>query len=199
MRSLTDPTEGNPFPAAGDFQYPNSPPPTYNQFFNNRPQEPLNLATEGNVYKADVKWLLWNTGQPPSPQTLATSLEWPGNSTNYADNGDATLTQATPNYPHIVRGYVHPLNALDTSLNKGDFVANNNVSGTASEVADALNQHIDREGRTLRLVVYDQVDGAGATERYRVSGFIVAKIRGYNLAQGWILIEFVRADNSCGQ
>lgn len=210
VRSLTDVNEGNPYPQASSFDYPDSPP-TYAQFFHNRPQVPLSQAKEGYIYKAqngfgsgNFGWLQWNTGRPASANTLADSLEWPGDSTDYVDHGDNSISPATPNYPHIVRGYVNPQNALDTSLNIGDYVAANTGSVNAKAVRDAVAAHVDRAGRTLRLVVWDQASGTGSNGRYRIKGFIIAKLHGYKLNQGggeesWILIEFVRWDDSCGQ
>jgi hypothetical protein len=39
----------------------------------------------------------------------------------------------------------------------------------------------------------------GANARYKNSGFAIFRLIVYNLPQSWILAEFVRWDDSCGQ
>lgn len=215
IRSLTDVGGGNPFPDANDFDYPDpkkETPPSYADFYRNVPQIPLSEAKEGYIFKVhngfgsgNFGWLLWNTGRPGSANTLADSLIWPGDSFDYADHGDHSIHPATPLYPHIVRGYVEPTDANDISLNVGDWVAANSGSINAKAVRDALSPHVDLadSGRTLRLIVWDDAVDNGNNGKYRISGFMIAKLHGYHLSnsQGgsWILAEFIGWDNSCGQ
>lgn len=211
VRSLTDVGGGNPYPDARDFDYPD-PPPEYADFYKNISQVPLRDAKEGYIYKVhdgfgsgNFGWLLWNEGRPASANTLADSLSWPGDSIDYSDHGDHSISPATPLYPHIVRGYVEPTNALDTALHVGDWVAANTGSVNANAVRDALASHVDlaNSGRTLRLLVWDDAEQQGNNGRYKIIGFIVVKLHGYSLSQNeggsWILVEFVRWDTSCGQ
>lgn len=208
IRSLTDVGGGNPYPDEGDFDYPASPP-AYNEFYINVPQTPLAEAREGYIYLVqdgsgfgNFGWLAWNNGINPSDQTLVDSLSWPGNSTNYADNGDSGQP-ATPLYPHVVQGYVNPIDNLDLAMHIGDWVAASTGANNSNNVRDQLENHIDLNGRQLRLVVWDEAQGSGVNSKYHIKGFIIAKLHGYRLDQGggdsWILVEFIRWDTSCGQ
>ncbi len=211
IRSLTDVDGGNPFPDASDFGYPDpkkDTPPSYEDFYRNVPQVPLRDAEEGYIFKmyngfgtGNFGWLQWNTGRPVSATTLGESLAWPGDSTNYVDHGDSAIHAATPLYPYIVRGYVEPTDPLDTALHIGDYIAANTGNINDVKVKNVLNEHIDLadSGRTLRVIVWDEAKDPGANGMYRISGFVIAKLRGYNLSQSWILAEFVRWDESCGQ
>lgn len=206
IRSLTDVDGGNPYPDESDFDSPN--PPAYSDFYKNVPQVPLRDAKEGYIFKVrngfgagNFGWLLWNEGRPGNVGTLVDSLTWPGDSVDYSDHNDHSIDEATPLYPYIVRGYVEPTNALDVSLQVGDWVAANTGTVNGSAVRNALDSHVQLadSGRTLRLLVWDEAEEQGSNGRYRISGFIIAKLHGYNLSQKWILAEFVRWDTSCGQ
>lgn len=206
-RSLTDSAGGNPYPT--NFDYPDDNPPTYNSFYRNVPQVPLAEAQEGYIYLVqdgagfgNVGWLAWNIEINPSDQTLVDSLSWPGNSTDYADHGDGGQP-ATPLYSHVVRGYVNPRDNLDLAMHIGDWVATTTGSHVSGPVRSQLENHIDLNGRQLRLIVWDEADGTGSNNIYHIKGFIIAKLHGYHLSQSggdsWILVEFIRWDNSCGQ
>jgi len=215
IRSVTPPGQGsNPFPNAGDFTYPttNPPPPyppTYQSFTNHVADIPLSDAREGYVYKVqngfgagNFGWLVWNEGINASAQTLNDSLSWPGNATDYNDHNDGG--QALPGFNHVVRGYVEPGDPTDTSLHIGDWVSANTGSINANDVQAALNESVDRnQNRALRLMVWDDSQAQGNNGRYRISGFAIFRLLGHSLSQGqggsWILAEFVRWDNSCGQ
>ena len=67
-------------------------------------------------------------------------------------------------------------------------------TGTTSSVSGVLQGHVDRD-RTLRVILYDGIDG----NTVRISGFAVFRIVGFNTSQGWLIAEFVRLDESCGQ
>ncbi len=219
IRSLTDVDGGNPFPDASEFGYPDDHPnkggmpPTYDDFYRNVPQVPLSEAQEGYIFKihngfgpGTFGWLRWNTGRPGGANELADSLTWPGDSFDYSDHGDHSIREATPLYPYIVRGYVEPTDSLDLSMNIGDWVASNSGAVNSNAVREQMEQHVDlaNSGRTLRLIVWDEGEGNGNDAIYRISGFIIVKIHGYYLPNGggdgsWILAEFIRWDNSCGQ
>ncbi len=195
------------YPAAGDFDYPDDPP-AYGDFYRNVPDVPLVDGQEGYLYyvqdgsgTGNFGWLVWNDGINPSAQTLADSLSWPGNSTNYGETNGGQ--PATPLYPHVVAGYVNPHDNLDLSMQVGDWVHGSTGSVNSNDVRDALEEHIDLTGRQLRLVVWDDSEGTGQNVNYRIKGFIIAKLVGYKLDQSqgdsWILVEFIRWDNSCGQ
>ncbi len=180
FRSVSAPggTGANVFPAATDFTYPN-PAPNYNFFVNHQDDSPLRSAQEGYLFKLDtsrMRWLVWNTINVANDSaTLNHSLDWPGDSEDY------------PTY-----GYYEPGDPTDESLNIGDYVA---VSAASTgSVNDVLEEHVDRE-RTLRVVLYDLED----SNTVRISGFAVFRIVGFNTSQGWLIAEFVRLDESCGQ
>ncbi|MCP4429245.1 MAG: hypothetical protein GY803_32580, partial [Chloroflexi bacterium] len=211
IRSLDDVGGANPYPDADDFDYPN-PPPSYNDFLANVPQVSLRDAGEGYIFRVyngfdsgNFGWLLWNMGRPSSASVLADSLTWPGDSTDYTDHDDSSIYPATLHYPHIVRGYVEPMDALDIAMHIGDWVAALTGSVNAATVRDALASHIDlaAEGRTLRLLIWDESAEQGNNGHYRISGFGLFQLHGYSMSQGgggsWLLLEFIGWDTSCGQ
>lgn len=209
VRSVTAPGEGsNPYPDVGSFSYPPSPP-SYNRFVSHVPNIPLANAQEGYLYRVqqgfgsgNFGWLKWNQGRPSSANILEESLSWPGNSTDYANHGDNQIYPAASAYAHVVRGYVEPGDSTDISLHVGDWVAANTGSVNSNGVRNAISGIVDRE-RTLRLIVWGNAQQQGNNGMYQISGFAVFKIHGYQLSQGnggsWILAEFVRWDDSCGQ
>ena len=209
VRSVTPLGQGaSPYPNASDFTYPDTPP-TYESFIAHRPNIDLYSAQEGYIYRisngfgsGNFGWILWNQGRPSSANTLTDSLVWPGDSNDYTDHGDNSILAAADAYPYIVRGYVEPGDATDTSLNIGDWVAANTGAINASGVRTALESMVDSE-RIIRLIVWDDAVDQGNNGRYKIVGFAVFRLVGYQLSQGnggsWILGEFVRWDYSCGQ
>ncbi|MCP4423395.1 MAG: hypothetical protein GY803_02780, partial [Chloroflexi bacterium] len=186
--------------------------PDYADFLANVPDVSLRNAEEGYIFRVfngfgsgNFGWLLWNIGRPSSASVLADSLTWPGDSTDYTNHGDIQIAPATPHYTHIVRGYVEPTDATDIAMHIGDWVAANAGSVNAATVRDALASHIDlaAEGRTLRLLIWDESDVAGNNGRYRISGFGLFQLHGYSMSQSgggsWLLLEFIGWDTSCGQ
>ncbi|MCP4429124.1 MAG: pilus assembly protein [Chloroflexi bacterium] len=219
IRSLDDVGTGNPYPEADDFECPfdsqpeckDYSPPSFADFYKNVPQESLRDAKEGYIFRVyngfgsgNFGWLQWNEGRPASATTLADSLAWPGDSTDYTDHGDSSIYPAAPDiFPHIVRGYVDPDDPSDIAMHVGDWVAAG--PGSVVSAGDAIAAHVNLadEGRTIRLIVWDESEEQGNNGRYRISGFILVKLHGYSLNQGhggsWILAEFIRWDESCGQ
>lgn len=202
VRSLTPDT----FPT--NFDYP-SPAPRLNQFVNHQDNAPLETAQEGYVYlfrrgfgSGNFGWLVWNDGIPPTGVTLANSLTWPGNSADYTDHGDAGAV--LPGFGHVVRGYVEPGDPDDQGMHIDDWVAASGSSLTDAAVAQQVQVNIDRR-RDLRLIVWDaNAPGAGpaGNGQYQIGRFAVFKIRGYGnsaAADQWLLLEFIRWDDSCGQ
>lgn len=214
VRSVTPPGEGaNPYPDSDDFDYPDSSPPGYNSFFSHVDNIPFTSAREGTVFRiqngfgnGNFGWLQWNQGRPSSANTLEGSLTWPGDSADYTDHGDNNIFPAAAEYPHVVRGYVEPGDSTDTSLHVGDWVAANTGSINSNGVRAALEQNVNRS-RTLRVIVWNGSEQQGNNGQYRISGFAIVRLVGYRLSQGggpngggsWILAEFVRWDDSCGQ
>ncbi len=214
IRSVTPPNQGgNPYPPANEFDYPDGrhgapPPPEYTDFIYHRPNIPLDEAREGDIFfvqqgfgSGNFGWLAWNQGIAVSANTLANSLNWPGDSVDYVDHNDGGQP-ATPLYPHVVRGYVNPMDTSDLDMQIGDWVAANTGSINSNAMNDVLEDHIDKE-RQLRLIIWDDSAQTGSNGMYRLSGFGVFRLHGYHLSQGqggsWILAEFIRLDNSCGQ
>lgn len=206
VRSVTAPNTGsNPFPNANQFEYP-SPPPEYQYFFNHTPDTPLLNASEGDIFKVqngfgegNFGWLQWNEYVNQGAGTLDGSLTWPGNSDDYTSVANG---QPTPGFPHPVYGFIENGDPSDTDMHVGDWVTAGPGSVAGSGVDTVLNGHIDNE-RTLRLIVWNNAQGQGSNGRYQISGFAIFRLLGYRLNQGqggsWILAEFIRWDDSCGQ
>lgn len=208
-RSVTPPDSGaNPYPPANQFTYPNNPP-TYNSFIPpHRPDIPLMEAREGDIFfvqqgfgAGNFGWTAWNQGIAVSANTLADSLTWPGDSIDYTNYGDGGQP-ATPLYPWVVRGYVNPIDTSDIAMHVGDWVAANTGSVNSNAVNNRLQGHIDRD-RNLRLIIWNDSAQTGSNGRYQIMGFAIFKLHGYRLSQAqggsWILAEFIKWDNSCGQ
>ena len=212
-RSVTAPGTGsNPYPGASEFDYPNNPP-VYNSFSNHDDNVPILNATEGDVFKVqngfgagNFGWLVWNEGISANANTLADSLGWPGNSTNYnpCGNGPGCTGSAVTGsgYSDVVQGYIEPGDETDQALHEGDWVAASTGSMNSNGVRTVIEDHV-RLDRTLRLIVWNNSNGQGSNGRYQISGFAIFRIIGYRLNQGgggsWILAEFIRWDESCGQ
>jgi len=193
------------YPAANDFDNPNPPP--YSKFAAHRPDIPLLQAKEGDIYfiqngfgEGNFGWLNWNKYINPSANTLQNSLTWPGDSNDYTNHGDGG--QIPPGFSYTVRGYINAIDDTDKTLSVGDWVSVNTGSVNSNGVRTVLNEHISL-GRTLRVIVWDTAADPGVNGRYRVSRFGIFRLHGYSLNQGgqpsWILAEFIRWDNSCGQ
>lgn len=214
-RSVTAPGTGsNPYPNAGEFDYPNNPP-VYGSFVNHRDEIPLLQAREGDVFKVqngfdagNFGWLVWNEGISASSGTLANSLGWPGDSTNYTPcsggNGGCPPGQGIPGsgYNYNVPGYIEPDDPTDQELHIDDWVAGSTGSINSTAVRDAIEDHVSLD-RALRLIVWDEANGTGAGGRYHISGYAIFRLVGYSLSQSgggsWILAEFIRWDDTCGQ
>ncbi|MCB9422813.1 MAG: hypothetical protein H6667_23640 [Ardenticatenaceae bacterium] len=181
VRSVSPPGTGsNPYPDAADFDYP-ATPPQYEQFIDHEPDMPIPLAKAGSLVKVDFntfRWLVWNTLYlTGNPSELAHSLAWPGDSLDYPFNG-----------------YYEPGDPTDRSLHVGDWIEGSDGSIGDTAVQQIINEHIDL-GRVLRLPTWDnEVSGT-----YRTSGFALFRVLGYSIADGWLLLEFMGRDESCGQ
>lgn len=213
-RSVSPPNTGsNPYPNAGDFDYPDPNPPVYESFSSRTDEVPLLLATEGDVFKiqngfgqGNFGWLAWNSGLG-GEGTLTDSLSWPGNSTNYdlctGSNGCSPGSGVDGSgFDRNVRGYINPIDPRDHSLHQGDWVWGGPGSINSQGARDVLEAHISLD-RNLRVVVWNESEAGGNNGRYRISGFAIFRLVGYKLDQSgggsWILAEFIRWDNSCGQ
>lgn len=213
-RSVTAPGTGsNPYPNSGEFDYPSNPP-VYESFVGRGHTDNVSLldAEEGDVFKVqngfgngNFGWLVWNEGISANANTLEDSLDWPGNSTNYNPcSGSGCGGSAVPGsgYNDVVQGYIEPGDPTDQELHVGDWVGASTGSINSNGVQTVIEEHVDLD-RALRLVVWNNSDAQGANGRYQISGFAVFRIIGYSLNQGgggsWILAEFIRWDDSCGQ
>lgn len=204
IRSVNPPGAAvDPYPDEGDFD--NDNPPDYDSFIYHTPDVPLSQAREGYVYRiwngfgeGNFGWLNWNDGINASANTLTNSLAWPGNSKDYTDHNDGG--QALGEFDHVVRGYVNPDDTSDLSLNIGDWVPANTGVVNKKQVRDTLSGHIDGE-RSLRLIIWNNARDQGVNGDYQITRFGVFRLHGYHLAANgsWILAEFVRWDDSCGQ
>jgi hypothetical protein len=189
----------SPYPNPGDFANP-GPHPAYQDFVHHVPNAPLLDANEGYVFRiyygsgsGNFAWLLWNTGLTAGAVNADNMLAWPGNSGDYT-TGHGASGSAMPGYGGPVFGFFEAGDATDVTMHVNDFVADNPGVGNDAGVTAVLNGHIASE-RTLRFIIWDTT-GTGS---YLISRFAAFKLHGYNLQQGWILAEFIRWDDSCGQ
>ncbi|HID51767.1 MAG TPA: pilus assembly protein, partial [Anaerolineae bacterium] len=199
-------TEAQYTSASGDVDYP-ATLPGFGSYPAHTADVPLLQAEEGDLFfvqeglgNGNFGWLTWNEYINSSDVTLTNSLTWPGDSADYTNYGDGG--SAAPGYGYVVRGFLEAGDPTDQEMNRGDWVAGTTGSHVSNGVRTVLNGHIDQE-RTLRLIVWNNHSGTGNNGRYQISGFAVFRLLGYSLNQGgqpsWILAEFIRWDNSCGQ
>ncbi len=210
-RSVTAPGTGSdPYPDAGDFRYPSNPP-VYESFVNHDDNIPLLEAQEGDVFRiwdgsgsGQFGWLVWNGSINNSATTLQDSLTWPGNSTDYTDHGDGGnpipingWNGGGENY--TPRGYIEPGDVTDQALHIGDQIQGSGGTMNSGPGRAILEEHIELD-RHIRVIVWNTSNGEGGSNAlYDVSGFAIFRIIGHNLPQGWMLAEFIRWDDSCGQ
>lgn len=187
IRSLT---EGS-YPPADAFDYP-IPPPVLAQFVNNEGDVRLDAANEGYVFKldfgydsGDFSWLKWRQASPSGAGTLNASMQWPGNS----------------HVPGI--GFEDFYDVTDTTMHVGDRVALNNGSDIWSNGAflSTLRDHVD-DDRSLRVVTWREGHNDGNS--LQINGFAIFQVAGFHMdagnpANSWLLLQFIRHDNSCGQ
>ena len=207
VRSVTAPGTGsNPYPNPADFTYPTNPP-AYESFISHQEDIPLLNASPGDIFRVqngfgDVNfgWLVWNQGIAADTDTLANSLTWPGDSPDYSDHGDAGNLAAITGWGgnYVPRGYIEPGNPTDQALQIGDWLAASTEVVNSASTEEQLNSHIDLE-RTLRLPIWDTTTGSGSDTRLQTSQFAIFRLIGYNLTSGWLLLEFVGLETSCGQ
>lgn len=209
VRSVTAPATGStPYPDSSEFDYP-PVPPNYASFATHQPNILLDDDTPaGTVFRYELgsspqsfSWLVWNQLIVPTDSTLSNSLNPPGNSADYTNYGDAGTPH--PNYGYVVRGYAEPGNVNDISLHVDNLIARSpaqlSTDITFGAVNQMVNDHIDHD-RLLLLPVYSESETAVNTivaERFGLFNLV-----GYgNAGQGdeWLLAEFVRWDESCGQ
>ncbi|MCP4416220.1 MAG: hypothetical protein GY805_06340, partial [Chloroflexi bacterium] len=101
-------------------------------------------------------------------------------------------------FANVVRGYIEPGDPTDQALHIGDWMANSTGNINSSAIREQVEAHIDL-GRTLRLPIWNNTAGFGITGRYQASQFGIFRLIGYNLTSGWLLLEFIDHDTSCGQ
>ena len=199
IRSVSAPNSGaNPFPNSNDFSnHSPKPLPTYQEFTSHVPDIPLAQAKEGYVYKikngsspGNYGWLVWNDVISADANTLEDSLTWPGDSQNYIVGPGGKFA-----------GYQEPGDPTDRALNIGDWVKSSTGSINSNGTRSVFNEHIAKE-RQLRVLVWDNTQKVTGDNQYRIAGFAIFRMLGYSLDQSqgsWILAEFVRMDDSCGQ
>ena len=170
-----------------------------NNHLANNPGVPLQFGRKGYIYEARTSidegdssafgWLDWHS-PPSSGSDLAASLTYPYG--NYWDPDDGYA--GSPMDMDVANGR----GDADGMLEIGEWVqvSNGNIS-SASEQIDALiiNQ------RPVRFIVHDLVEGGGSSRIYRVAGFAVVRVIGYNFQANpetkKIGVEFIRWENSC--
>ena len=205
IRSVLPPGETGANMWRTDFDYP-IPIPNYYSFVNHIPNVPLISAQEGYIYNIQnggsaggKGWLAWNQCMSDS-NALVNSLTWPGNSKDYSPqpgtcfvNGEQTVKFA---------GFMELGDNSDKSMHVGDWVGISTGNVSSSAILDTLEGHIDLD-RVLRVVVYDDVTGGGSSTAYRMSRFALMRLLGFSMDLGggesFIMAEFIRWDDSCGQ
>ncbi len=181
-----------------NFQYP-LVAPVYARFVDHQPNIPLTDARPGYLYKIDsglsagnFTWLNWNVCSADST-ALENSLAWPGNSRDYTP-----LTGSCAAFTPRVAGYVEPGDPADRSLHRGDHIAAYTGVANTAGILSKLAGHVDLD-RTLRLPIWQESAASGADPTIVVSRFGLFRVVGYNLTEGWLMVEFVGWDDSCGQ
>ncbi|MCA9874407.1 MAG: pilus assembly protein [Ardenticatenaceae bacterium] len=180
------------------FPYPD---PNYYRFVNHVPNQPLEDAQEGYVYKIEngtgpgqFGWLGWN-GCANDSTALEDSLSWPGNSMDYTPLPGSCPAYGSPK----VAGFVEMGDPTDRSMHIGDWVATSSGTINSSGARKTLEEHIVL-GRQLRMIVYGDANNLGGSNAaYKIKRFAIFKIIGHNLPESWIMAEFIRWDDSCGQ
>lgn len=208
VRAVTPPGTGaNPYPAAAEFDYP-VVAPRYFQFVRHDPAGILNDdAQEGTLFRfirgtdpQPFYWLSWNDLVTPDPAVLANSLKWPGDSLDYSNHGDTGIVH--PDFGYVVRGYAEPGNVKDIELHRDNVVRISafqlDTDVTFGTVNQSLNENISR-GRDLRFIVFND-SGDDTAGEIKIGRFGVFTVRGYGNTGGneWLLTEFVRWDDTCG-
>lgn len=211
IRSVNGPPNNsvpNSYPAANQFQ--NTNPPVYYDFPYHVDDRPLLEAQEGYVYyiqdgfgAGNFGWLNWNEALQASAQTLEGALVWPGNSKDYTP---ITGGNPLPGWSFRFRGYAEYGDPTDTTLNVGDRVQGSTGISASNGIKTVLSGHIDGN-RILRLIIWRHETGgygnSGNNGWYRIVRFGLFRLHGYKLNNSgpgsWILAEFIRWDESCGQ
>jgi Flp pilus assembly protein TadG len=208
IRSVNPPGTGaNPFPDPNDFG-PGSPIAVWSDYRADNVEDiPWKDAKEGYVYKikngfgsGNFGWLRWNQGRPDDANTLADSLDWPGDSVDYTPTSGGSGMPAGCAYDRV-RGYMNSRDCTSTQLIPGSWVAANTGNVNSSEVRQILNEHISTKGRQLRVIVWDESENQGNYGEYRVKGFAIVELLGYNLTgntnNSWILVKFIKDNSDC--
>ena len=183
-----------------DFDYP-SPPPNYLSYIDHRPEISFLEAREGYLYNIQngassggKGWLAWNECVG-SATDLQGSLEWPGNS------NDHTPIPGSCNGGPKFEGFMEAGDNTDLDMHVDDWVAVSTGNINSGPGRDILQDHMEI-GRNLRVIVYNQTNGqTGSNSAYLISRFAIMRLIGYRLSgnESFIMAEFIRWDNSCGQ
>lgn len=203
-RSLTPPgVAPNPYPDSNGF-HSSSPAPAYTQFIYHNPDVPLSQATEGDLFKiqagggsGNMGWLNWNDGLNGSTGNLIASLTWPGNSMDYSACSGCTGNGIDG---QKFWGFAEPNDSSDRAMHVGDRVWGLTGDVNADGVRDIINEHIAL-GRTLRLIVWNDFSQTGSNATYKIAKFAIFRLHGHNITSNdsFLLGEFIRFDDSCGQ
>ncbi len=206
IRSVNPPGSGsNPFPEPNEFG-PGSPVAKYSTYELDHEEDiPWADASYGDVFKikngfgsGNFGWLRWNIGRPDDANTLRDSLTWPGDSTNYDPVSGGSGLPAGCAWDRV-KGYVNSRDCTDTQLKVGSWIAANTGNVNSSQVRSTLNGHISTKGRQLRVIVWDDSHAQGNYGEYRVKGFAIVQLLGYNLTgnNSWILVKFIKDNTDC--
>jgi hypothetical protein len=121
-------------------------------------------------------------------------LRWPSTTSAYDEN---YLIQEITNPDLSVSDFEDAKQSGDTLLNVGDSAWANTALSDSSAASDAMDGLLALA--EMRTPVWDTADGSGSGGSYRIVGFAVVRMTGYQLAgQNSVSVEFLRWDNdSC--
>jgi hypothetical protein len=184
-----------------DIDYPPLPP-NYYSFVNHVPNIGLENAREGYLYNIQngattggKGWLCWNSCACDKPD-LEEALTWPGNSDDQTPQSGSCPGYEGPR----VKGFVEVGDSTDRGMHIGDRVKA--YEGSVKAVKGDVAEHVDL-GRALRIIVYEEYGGTGNDKYYKIKAFAIMRLHAFSLDQGggesFILAEFIKWDNSCGQ
>lgn len=187
-------------PAPGGWTYPTTPP-----VYNDNPYDhssfpfavgghTLKEANRGDIFEAREKnfpatlgafgWITWD-GKTDSG-SLSASLDYPGN-----------LSLVKPP-PTGMINYENPYDPKDYIPSIGDWAQGATGAMNSSSVVADLEHYVN-EGLVVQIVVFDQVQAAGANFNYRIAGFALVKLVAFQKtgSEPGILVEFIDWGKQC--
>ena len=160
----------------------------------NYPGVPLQQSRRGNLHYARQQdgpggfgWLKWRENDN-SAQDLKDSITYPGNYREKYPGSELDMNQG---------GFGFNTGNGNGALERDEWVYVSTGTVNSNDIRDLLDDYVD--GRALRFVVYDQRFASGQNDIYRVAGFALVNIVGYQFtgSEKWMTLEFIEWNNSC--